>query len=174
MYLQSKTLSVVAKIFSLPPIVAGAFLIYKHPESLYWGVFTLTIGIIIFGFRYGLYINKTYIKRSIGFYKFIIWSKSTEMEEFDSIYLGMIKSISMNETASGTPNFDIVFAYKHPEKYLSGDSSSKAGVDLNAFIFNRNYDRKNFEFFSENIITEISNLTGLPIKFSEEVEEDFG
>ena len=175
MYLKSQVASTVSKIFSLPPILAGIFLIVKIPEGLAWGIFSLAIGVAIWGYKYTLIIEKNNLKTIVAIYSFVLRTKIFKISEFKSIYLGVTKSINMGETASARPSFNITFVYKNPDHYMTGDLSVIKGFDINSF-FNfgkRELTNKNYAFISKNIIKKISSLTGLPIKYSEEIEQDF-
>lgn len=173
MYFKSQVASVVAKIFSLPPIIAGCFLIAKIPEGFAWGIFSVIFGLALWGFKYTIRIEKKYLKTTISIYSLGLRSKTHKISEFSSIHLGIINSISINQTASGEPSFDIVFVYKNPNNYMTGNLSVIKGFDINAFtkVNTRNLDNSNFISISKTILKNISELTGLPITYSDHVAE---
>lgn len=172
MYLESKILAAIAKLFAVPPIIAGYFSVAKGPDGLVWGVSALIIGAVLVGFKRKIYINKHNIKVTVGIYGFIVMRKTIKITEFTSIYLGLIKG---SGAAEGRASFDVVFPYKYPNNYMTGNHSVINGYDINDFFWfgKRKRTQKNFDILSNGILKEISVLTGLPIKYAPRVEKLF-
>ena len=129
------------------------------------GVFTLVIGLAIFGYKHTLTIDKKQLKTTIGIYQLIFKTKHMNMMEFSSIHLGAGSITSGDGHVSSAP-FILSFSYKNPDNYMSGDSYEPKRFGLNPFTkFNlRKWNPKNFDDLSNNLMKDISELTRLPIK----------
>lgn len=173
MLFEHKGLSVIAKLFSLIGIIPGFFLVYNGVPS---GWFFLILGVIVFGFRFKKSVNEEAIMSSVFIYNFPVWSKTLGIEELKSILLEVVAPVNINATSSTIRSFGIVFEYKYPERFFRGDYDAASGVEISSFIPSRftRLNKKNYEYLLNNYLIKLSKMTGLPIKYSNDISEDYG